>query len=97
MAFPDDHSGHPKRLLPTLVPCPSRTAWCCHSIAHHADHRHHEAVSPGPALYRGKRVGRNKVPFDILKFRTMKVGSEAKIGKRLVQQDEDHYTSIGRF
>ena len=27
----------------------------------------------------------------------MKVGSEAKIGQRLVQQDEDHYTSIGRF
>ena len=52
--------------------------------------------SPGPALYRGQRVGRNEI-FNILKFRTMKVGSEAKIGKRLVQQDEDHYTSIGRF
>ena len=53
--------------------------------------------SPGPALYRGQRVGRNEKIFNILKFRTMKVGSEAKIGKRLVQQDEDHYTSIGRF
>ena len=53
--------------------------------------------SPGPAFYVGKRVGRNQKVFNILKFRTMKVGSEAKIGQRLVQQDEDHYTSIGRF
>ena len=51
--------------------------------------------SPGPALYRGKRVGRNKVPFDILKFRTMKVGSEAKIGKRLSEQDI--HIHIGHF
>jgi lipopolysaccharide/colanic/teichoic acid biosynthesis glycosyltransferase len=54
-------------------------------------------TSPGPAFYRGKRVGRNQIPFFILKFRTMQIGSEAKIGKRLVRQDENHYTSIGRF
>ena len=54
-------------------------------------------TSPGPALYRGARVGRGQKTFDIFKFRTMKVGSEQKIGKRLVQQGEDHYTSIGRF
>ncbi|MEE2757537.1 MAG: sugar transferase [Myxococcota bacterium] len=53
--------------------------------------------SPGPALYRGRRIGLHQREFDILKFRTMKVGSEAKIAKRLVRQDEDHYTSIGRF
>lgn len=54
-------------------------------------------TSPGPALYRGARVGKDEEPFHILKFRTMKVGSEQKIGKRLVKQDEDHYTSIGKF
>lgn len=54
-------------------------------------------TSPGPALYYGARVGKNQQPFHIFKFRTMKVGSEQKIGKRLVQQDEDHYTSIGKF
>ncbi len=54
-------------------------------------------TSRGPALYRGARVGRGEAPFDIFKFRTMKTGSEARIGARLVRQDEDHYTSIGKF
>jgi lipopolysaccharide/colanic/teichoic acid biosynthesis glycosyltransferase len=54
-------------------------------------------TSPGPALYRGARVGRGERVFHIFKFRTMKVGSEQRIGKRLVRADEDHYTPIGRF
>jgi lipopolysaccharide/colanic/teichoic acid biosynthesis glycosyltransferase len=54
-------------------------------------------TSKGPIFYRGQRVGRRRSIFLIYKFRTMKVGSEAKIGQRLVRQDEDHYTSIGRF
>ncbi|MEE2789709.1 MAG: sugar transferase [Myxococcota bacterium] len=53
--------------------------------------------SEGTILYRGERVGRRMKPFFILKFRTMKMGSESKIGQRLVRADEDHYTSIGRF
>jgi lipopolysaccharide/colanic/teichoic acid biosynthesis glycosyltransferase len=54
-------------------------------------------TSSGPALYRGARVGRGERVFDIFKFRTMHVGAEQKIGKRLVQQGEDHFTPIGRF
>lgn len=54
-------------------------------------------TSPGPALYRGARVGRDEDIFHIFKFRTMKVDAEQRIGKRLVKQDEDHYTPIGRF
>lgn len=54
-------------------------------------------TDPGPALYRGKRVGKGEKPFDIFKFRTMKVGSEQKIGKRLVKQGENHFTPIGKF
>ena len=52
--------------------------------------------SSGPAFYRGARVGRDEESFQIFKFRTMKIGSEQKIGQRLVQQDEDHYTKIGK-
>lgn len=54
-------------------------------------------TSPGPALYRGARVGRNQRVFHIFKFRTMCVGAEQRIGKRLVRQDENHYTPIGKF
>lgn len=54
-------------------------------------------TSPGPALYRGARVGRDRRVFTIYKFRTMKVGSERRIGGRLVRQDEDHFTAIGPF
>ena len=53
-------------------------------------------TSPGPVLYSGARVGLRRRPFNIYKLRTMKVGSEQKIGKRLVRADEDHYTPIGR-
>lgn len=54
-------------------------------------------TSKGPALYRGQRVGKLEQRFDIFKFRTMKTGSEQKIGKRLARQDEDVYTPIGKF
>jgi lipopolysaccharide/colanic/teichoic acid biosynthesis glycosyltransferase len=52
--------------------------------------------SRGPVLYRGARLGRDGEPFTIYKFRTMKVGAEALIGKRLVRLDEDHFTPIGK-
>jgi len=52
--------------------------------------------SRGPILYRGERVAKAKGRFTIYKFRTMKVGAEQEIGKRLVQPGEQrHYTSIG--
>lgn len=54
-------------------------------------------TSPGPILYRGERVGLGERIFTILKFRTMRVGAEQQIGARLVQQDEGHFTPVGRF
>ncbi len=53
--------------------------------------------SKGPALYTGARVGKDEKIFHIYKFRSMYLGSELKIGKRLVKQDENHYTPIGKF
>ncbi|MDW3212901.1 MAG: sugar transferase [Ilumatobacteraceae bacterium] len=35
--------------------------------------------SAGPVLFRQERVGRNGVPFDMIKLRTMCVGAEAKL------------------
>lgn len=53
-------------------------------------------TSRGPILYRGERVAKARGRFVIYKFRTMKVGAEQLIGKRLVQPGEQsHYTKIG--
>lgn len=35
-----------------------------------------KATSPGPVLYRSRRVGRDGVPFEMLKFRTMYAGTD---------------------
>lgn len=48
----------------------------------------------GPALYRGSRVGRNGVPFSILKFRTMVVDAD-KIGGSSTANDDPRITKIG--
>src|SRR5512137_896850 len=37
-----------------------------------------KASSPGPVLYRQERIGRDCVPFQLLKFRTMRVGAESE-------------------
>lgn len=58
-----------------------------------------KVTSPGPAFYRGERVGRRKRFFHIYKFRTLVVGAEQKIGGRLLN-DEDRYrclTLVGKF
>lgn len=54
-------------------------------------------TSPGPALYRGERVGRGERRYRIWKFRTMRVGAEAQIGGRLVQPGEAVFTPVGPF
>lgn len=38
-----------------------------------------KATSPGPVLFRQTRLGRDCVPFSILKFRTMVVDAEARL------------------
>jgi lipopolysaccharide/colanic/teichoic acid biosynthesis glycosyltransferase len=54
-------------------------------------------ASPGPVLYRGLRVGKDRHVFTIYKFRTLLMGSEEKIGSRLLTEQDACYTAIGKF
>lgn len=52
-------------------------------------------TSPGPALFRQYRVGRDGRPFQLLKFRTMYQGSDA--GPALTMQSDTRVTPAGRL
>jgi exopolysaccharide biosynthesis polyprenyl glycosylphosphotransferase len=52
---------------------------------------------PGPVLYRQMRVGEGGIPFEMLKFRTMREGAEAD-GEAIWANDNDpRVTSVGRI
>ena len=63
--------------------------------------------SKGPVLFRQRRMGRHNVPFEMLKFRTMRVGAEAEqaglshhneAGGGLFKIEQDpRVTTVGRF
>jgi exopolysaccharide biosynthesis polyprenyl glycosylphosphotransferase len=46
-------------------------------------------TSPGPALYRQPRVGRHGTTFELLKFRTMIVGADARVGELADRNESD--------
>ncbi len=50
-----------------------------------------------PVLYRGRRLGFGGRLFTMYKFRTLKVGSEERIGGRLMREDEQFVTPVGRI
>lgn len=52
--------------------------------------------SPGAVFYRGERVGKEGVPFSILKFRTMVVHAD-QMGSALTQSGDPRITRVGRF
>ncbi len=52
--------------------------------------------SPGPAFYRGERVGRDGRIFRIFKFRTMVADAE-KLGGPSTASDDPRITGVGRF
>jgi len=51
-------------------------------------------TSAGPVLHRGRRVGRDGVPFAILKFRTMRRGAS---GPAITAAGDPRVTAIGRL
>jgi exopolysaccharide biosynthesis polyprenyl glycosylphosphotransferase len=65
------------------------------------------ATSPGPAVYRHRRVGKRGRPFDLLKFRSMVVGADQKIDELRVKNEgnavqfklrcDPRVTRVGRF
>ena len=53
--------------------------------------------SPGPALYRQKRVGKRSTQFYCYKFRTMRQDAEADTGATWAADDDPRITRVGKF
>jgi sugar transferase (PEP-CTERM system associated) len=53
--------------------------------------------SPGPILYRQKRVGREGIVFNCYKFRTMRQDAEADTGATWTADDDPRITKVGSF
>ncbi|MHB8184212.1 MAG: sugar transferase [Candidatus Desulforudaceae bacterium] len=52
--------------------------------------------SPGPAVFRQKRVGQDERYFTLYKFRTMLVGT-ADLPSHLVSEDDQRFTRLGKI
>lgn len=53
--------------------------------------------SPGPILFKQKRVGINKSYFYILKFRTMKIDTPKDMPTHLLTNPDQYITKVGKF
>lgn len=53
--------------------------------------------SPGPIFFKQKRVGRYGKEFDVIKFRSMRIGAEAGNGPKVATADDPRATPLGRF
>ena len=53
--------------------------------------------SPGPVLFRQKRVGQGKSHFHILKFRTMRIDTPKDMPTHLLTNPEQYITRVGKF
>lgn len=53
--------------------------------------------SPGPVLFPQERVGRNGLPFNLYKFRTMCQNAELETGPTWATEDDPRVTRVGRW
>lgn len=53
--------------------------------------------SPGPVLFKQKRVGINKSHFNILKFRTMRIDTPKDCPTHLLENPDQWITKVGKF
>ena len=53
--------------------------------------------SPGPILFRQKRVGIHKSHFNILKFRTMRIDTPKDMPTHLLENPEQYITKVGKL
>ena len=53
--------------------------------------------SPGPILFKQKRVGIYKTHFNILKFRTMKIDTPIDMPTHMLENPEQYITKVGKF
>ena len=53
--------------------------------------------SPGPILFKQKRLGRGKSHFYILKFRTMRTDTPKDMPTHLLADPDQYITRVGRF
>lgn len=56
-----------------------------------------KVTSPGPVLFKQKRVGKNKTYFEIYKFRSMRNDTPKDMPTHLLQNANACITPIGRF
>ena len=56
-----------------------------------------KATSRGPVLYRQERVGLDKRPYQLLKFRTMRLDAESSGAPRWATYNDERVTGVGRF
>ena len=53
--------------------------------------------SPGPVLFKQKRVGIHKKHFNILKFRTMRIDTPSDMPTHLLENPDQWITKVGKF
>ena len=53
--------------------------------------------SPGPVLFKQKRVGIHKKHFNILKFRTMRIDTPKDTPTHLLENPDMYITRVGKF